>query len=289
VTPPPVGRFAPSPTGPLHQGSLVAALASYLAAKSQGGQWLVRIEDLDPVREIAGMADRQLAALEAFGLVSDLPVVLQSRRSAHYEAALEQLLRQGKAFDCRCSRSLLAAEDGIHRHCVNTDGRGPASIRLRAADAWIEFNDGVFGRQRQNLARQVGDFVLKRADGLYAYQLAVVVDDALQGISQIVRGADLLDSTPRQIFLQRQLGYPTPEYLHVPLVRDENGLKLGKSQWATALDPGSRFRAFHAAWRHLGQDVGVLRPDLALPDNLQIALRHFSPASIPAPADHGPP
>ena len=289
MTPPPVGRFAPSPTGPLHQGSLVAALASYLAVKSQGGQWLVRIEDLDPVREIAGMANQQLAALEAFGLVSDLPVLLQSRRSALSDAALELLLQQGKAFHCRCSRSLLAAEDGIHRHCVNTDSQGPASIRLRAADVWIEFNDGLFGRQRQNLARQVGDFVLKRADGLYAYQLAVVVDDALQGITQIVRGADLLDSTPRQIFLQSQLGLPTPAYLHVPLVLDENGLKLGKSQWAAAMDAGPRFRAFCAAWQHLGQDIGVLRPDLTLPDNLQIALRQFSPALIPAPGDRGPP
>ncbi len=288
MTSPPLGRFAPSPTGPLHLGSLVAALASYLAVKSQGGQWLIRIEDLDPPREIDGMAERQLAALESFGLVSDLPVLLQSRRSALYDAALDDLLRQGKAFHCHCSRSQLAAGDGIHRKCLNTGGTGQASIRLRVPDTWIEFNDGLFGRQGQNLARQVGDFVLKRADGFYAYQLAVVVDDALQGITQVVRGADLLDSTPRQIFLQRQLGYPTPEYLHVPLVLDENGSKLSKSQWADALDAERGFQALHAAWRHLGQDLGVLRPNLPLPDNLQIALRHFSPAALPAPAGHGP-
>ena len=289
MTAPPLGRFAPSPTGPLHQGSLVAALASYLAAKSHGGQWLIRIEDLDPPREIAGMAERQLAELESFGLVSDLPVVFQSQRSTLYESALEQLLQQGKAFHCHCSRSQLAAADGIHRHCLTAGGTGQTSIRLRVPDAWVEFNDGLIGRQRQNLARQVGDFVLKRADGLYAYQLAVVVDDALQGITQVVRGADLLDSTPRQIFLQRQLGYPTPDYLHVPLVLDENGAKLSKSQWATALNAERRFQALQTALRHLGQDDGVLRPDLPPLENLQIALRHFNPRALPAPAGHGPP
>ena len=285
----PIGRFAPSPTGPLHQGSLVAALASYLAVKSEGGQWLVRIEDLDPPREIAGMAAQQLASLATFGLLSDAPVAYQSQRSVHYEQALDRLLGLGKAFYCHCSRSQLAAGDGIHRHCVNTHDTGPASIRLRVTDLPIEFNDGIYGPQRQNLAREVGDFVLKRADGHYAYQLAVVVDDALQGISQIVRGADLLDSTPRQIFLQRELGYTTPAYLHIPLVLDESGAKLSKSQWATALADRDRFLALHAALRHLGQDADLLQSGLSVPDNLNIALRHFNPDSLRALGARGQP
>ena len=270
-----MGRFAPSPTGPLHQGSLVAALASFMAAKSRDGTWLVRVEDIDPPREIAGMAALQLESLAGFGLLSERPVLYQSQRAAYYEAALERLLDEGKAFHCHCSRSQLAADGGIHRQCAGARRAGPASIRLRVPDTCIAFTDGVFGRQSQNLARDVGDVVLKRADGLYAYQLAVVVDDAAQGIDQVVRGADLLDSTPRQIFLQRQLGYPTPEYAHIPLVRDANGAKLGKSQWAAALDDKARFRALHAAWQHLGQDVQVLQTQLPLPENLQIALKHF--------------
>lgn len=282
-----MGRFAPSPTGPLHLGSLVAALASYMAAKSQGGQWLVRIEDLDPPREIAGMAAQQLAALETFGLISDLPVLFQSQRSAIYDAVLDDLLRQDKAFHCHCSRSRLAAVNGIHRNCVDTRDEGPASIRLRVPDLWIEFNDGVYGLQRQNLAQQVGDFVLKRADGYYAYQLAVVVDDALQGVTQVTRGADLLDSTPRQIFLQRQLGYATPDYIHIPLVLDESGSKLSKSRWAAALDAEHRFLAFCMAWEHLSQDIRVLQPKLSMPDNLRIALQHFSRQALRAPSAPG--
>lgn len=270
-----MGRFAPSPTGPLHLGSLVAALASYLAAKSRGGEWLIRVEDIDPPREISGMAALQLETLSGFGLQSERPVLYQSQRSAYYEAALQRLLADGKAFHCHCTRSQLAAGGGIHRQCAGGHRAGPASIRLRVPDTCIAFTDGVYGRQSQNLAREVGDVVLKRADGLYAYQLAVVVDDAEQGIDQVVRGADLLDSTPRQIFLQRQLGYPTPEYAHVPLVRDANGAKLGKSQWAAALDDKARFQALDAAWRHLGQDACVLQAQLPLPENLQIALRHF--------------
>lgn len=270
-----MGRFAPSPTGPLHLGSLVAALASYLAVKCRGGEWLVRVEDIDPPREIAGMAARQLDCLAGFGLLSERPVLYQSQRSARYESALERLLAEGKAFHCHCSRSQLAATGGIHRHCLGDRHGGPASIRLRMPDTCIEFTDRVFGRQSQNLARDVGDVVLKRADGLYAYQLAVVVDDAEQGMTQVVRGADLLDSTPRQIFLQQQLGYPTPEYAHVPLVRDADGAKLGKSQWAPALDDDARFQALCAAWQHLGQDVHVLQAKLPMPENLQIALRHF--------------
>jgi glutamyl-Q tRNA(Asp) synthetase len=269
------GRFAPSPTGPLHAGSLVAALASYLVAKSRQGQWLIRIEDLDPPREIPGMADRQLDDLAGFGLLSDLPVIRQSQRAEVYETALKQLLDQDKAFYCTCSRRQLQDQQGIHRRCVAPRQGRQGAIRLRVPDERIEFTDGLYGLQSQLLGVETGDVVLKRADGLYAYQLAVVVDDAAQGITQVVRGADLLDSTPRQIFLQRQLGLPTPEYLHVPLVLDAQGQKLGKSQWAAALDQDRRFEAFRAAYRHLGQDGDVLSGRSDMAHNLSAALQHF--------------
>jgi glutamyl-Q tRNA(Asp) synthetase len=261
---------------------LVAALASYLAAKCQGGQWLIRIEDLDPPREIPGMAEHQLATLERFGLFSDVPVIYQSQRSGLYESALEYLLSSGKAFHCHCSRSQLAAVQGVHRHCMSTEGKGPASIRLRVTDQWIEFTDGVYGRQRQNPAQDVGDFVLKRADGLYAYQLAVVVDDALQGVTQVTRGADLLASTARQIYLQQQLGYPTPEYIHVPMVLAADGSKLSKSRWAPSLSAEDCFRELSAAWQHLGQKDGILQPNLSMPQNLERAVQNFDIRAIPA-------
>ena len=272
----PIGRFAPSPTGPLHTGSLAAALASYLVAKNMHGQWLIRIEDLDPPREVSGMADHQLAQLESFGLLSDQPVIRQSERSAAYEAALQSLLAQDKAFYCRCSRTQLKAQGGIHRHCVTAAKGRQGAIRLRVPDIRITFSDGLFGPQTQALGKVTGDVVLKRADGLYAYQLAVVVDDAAQGITQIVRGADLLDSTPRQIFLQRQLGLPTPEYLHIPLVLDTQGHKLGKSQWAESLDSHRRFEALCSAYAHLGQDLGVLSTDFTMSENLNRAVKHFT-------------
>lgn len=282
------GRFAPSPTGPLHAGSLVAALASYLVAKNAGGQWLIRIEDLDPPREIPGMAERQLDDLAGFGLYSDLPVLWQSKRSDIYENALKQLLEQGKAFYCSCSRSQLQAQNGIHRHCVAQRQSGQqGAIRLRVPDACIDFIDGIYGLQRQNLAAEAGDVVLKRSDGLYAYQLAVVVDDALQGVTQIVRGADLLDSTPRQIFLQRQLGLPTPEYMHIPLVLDAQGHKLGKSQWAAALDQNDRFNALCAAYLHLGQDTQALNRQLSMTRNLSAALEHFNLDRLKRTRDRG--
>jgi len=238
VTPtsPPRGRFAPSPTGPLHLGSLVAALGSYLMTKSRGGQWLIRVEDIDPPREIAGMAERQLDELARFGLQSDEPVLYQSRRSTHYDAALARLLADGKAFYCSCSRTQLAAAGGIHRTCVAPVDRRHAAIRLRVPDAEIGFDDLLYGRQTQRLGESVGDVVLKRADGLYAYQLAVVVDDAAQGISDVVRGEDLADNTARQILLQRALHLPTPRYLHTPLVLGPHGEKLSKQNGAQALD-----------------------------------------------------
>lgn len=270
------GRFAPSPTGPLHLGSLVAALASYLMAKNQQGQWIIRIEDLDPPREIAGMAEQQLRSLANFGLHSDLPVVWQSSRAELYQDALQTLFATDNVFHCSCTRTQLLAQNGIHRACVGALNETHTAIRLRCTEQCIGFIDGMYGKQQQNISTEVGDMVLKRADGLYAYQLAVVVDDAEQGINQIVRGEDLLSSTARQIFLQQQLSLPTPAYTHIPLVRDEHGQKLSKSQWAASLDNEDRFTALCTALQHLGQDTRQLSRQFSAARNLECVLQQFS-------------
>lgn len=276
----PRGRFAPSPTGPLHLGSLVAALGSWLMARRAGGEWLVRVEDVDAPREVSGAAARQLATLRAFGFEPDGPVLFQSRRGAAYAQALAPLLASGAAFECRCSRSDLQAFGGIHRRCVPAPPERPPAIRLRVPDTVLGFDDAIQGRFEQALARDVGDFVLRRADGLWAYQFAVVVDDAAQAIDEVVRGADLLDSTPRQILLQRCLGLPTPRYAHLPLVVGEDGAKLSKSLHALPLDDADPAPALRAAWRILGQDAAPW-PDATPARALQQALRTFDPARIP--------
>lgn len=276
----PRGRFAPSPTGPLHFGSLVAALGSWLMARRAGGDWLVRIEDLDPPREVPGAAEHQLQALQGFGMAPDGPVLRQSMRGEAYARALRRLLASGDAFECRCSRSDLEAVGGIHRYCVNHDEKRPAAIRLRLPDGVLGFDDAVQGHFAQDLGREVGDVVLRRADGYWAYQLAVVVDDADQGITQVVRGADLLDSTPRQIHLQRRLGLPTPAYLHLPLVLDAAGQKLGKSLRSLPVDADDPWPALMAAWEFLGQERGALAPRGQPAEALAHALEHFDPARI---------
>ena len=276
------GRFAPSPTGPLHLGSLVAALGSWLLARSAGGEWWVRMEDLDPPREVAGAADQQLSTLAAFGLHADAPILWQSQRFAAYQSALEQLLADGSAFACHCSRSDLAVSGGIHRACVATTRREDPAIRLRVPDgSVITFHDGLQGDVTQDVAREVGDFVLKRADGPWAYQLAVVVDDATQGMTDIVRGADLLDSTPRQILLQRALGLPTPRYLHLPVVVDARGHKLSKSSDAPAVDAGDPLPSLRAAWQVLGQDAGALCRCTDATSALRLAEAAFVPERLP--------
>ena len=277
------GRFAPSPTGDLHFGSLLAAFGSWLLARRAGGTWLVRMEDLDPPREVPGAAQRQLATLAAFGLLGDEPVVYQSTRGECYQAAVERLLAQGLAFECHCSRTALAASGGIHRACVTRNQRVDPAVRLRVRDgSVVAFDDLVHGRQSQDVAREVGDFVLRRADGYWAYQLAVVVDDAEQGITDVVRGADLLDSTPRQILLQRALGLPSPRYAHLPLVLGRDGRKLSKSDAAQPVDPLDPLPALHAAWRWLGQAPDALIGAGDVPTLLTQAQAAFVAQAIPA-------
>jgi len=233
-----VGRFAPSPTGPLHFGSLVAAVGSWLFARAGGGRWLVRIEDLDIPRMVRGAEEEILEALRRYGLQWDGEVVRQSHRTLLYDAALAKLRDRGLAYDCACSRSdirraasaPLGEEQIYPGTCRNglPGGKMPRAIRFRAPQEVIGFDDIIEGHIEENVARQTGDFVIKRADGPYAYQLAVVVDDAEQGVTQVVRGGDLLSSTARQIALQRALGLPTPTYAHLPLIVGPDGSKLGK-------------------------------------------------------------
>lgn len=276
------GRFAPSPTGPLHFGSLLTAFGSWLLARHAGGEWWVRIEDIDTPREVPGAARNQLATLAAFGLQADAEPVWQSRRGALYQAAVERLLDAGLAFECHCSRSELAAEGGIHHRCVARQRRPHPAIRLRVPPgSGAAFDDGLQGPQRQDVYAAVGDFVLRRADGLWAYQLAVVVDDADQDISHVVRGADLLDSTPRQILLQRALALPTPRYLHLPLVLDAHGHKLSKSDSALPVRAGDPLPALRAAWRALGQADAALDESRDVPTLLAEARGRFDPSRLP--------
>ena len=254
------GRFAPSPTGPLHFGSLIAALASYCDARAHRGEWLLRIEDVDLPRRRAGADSALLATLAAYGFAWDGEVVRQRARGAHYDAALERLRARGFVFACTCTRKELeAAPIGPTGERVypgtcrrGATDRAARALRVAVDDAPIGYTDRLQGAQSQRLARDVGDFVIRRADGLVAYQLAVVVDDALQGITHVVRGADLLASTPRQIWLQRALGYATPTYLHHPIAIDLHGRKLSKETGAARL-PDDPVPALWLAWRFLGQ------------------------------------
>jgi glutamyl-Q tRNA(Asp) synthetase len=286
-----IGRFAPSPTGPLHAGSLVAALASWLDAKAHGGQWLVRIEDVDTPRCIPGADQEILRQLAACGMVPDAAPVYQSERAALYQAALDALIERGLAYPCACSRKDIEAawqargvlhkprhselvypgtcRNGLHGKAarawrfltdINQQNSPPAQQNIAQAatttiastDSQTVWHDRLLGPQRQDVQAEVGDFVLRRADGLWAYQLAVVVDDAAQGITHVVRGEDLADNTARQILLQRALGYPTPQYLHTPLVLAADGQKLSKQNGAPPLDLSQPLVALNAAAAFLG-------------------------------------
>jgi glutamyl-Q tRNA(Asp) synthetase len=281
TAPPYRGRFAPSPTGALHFGSLVAAVGSWLVARHAGGEWLVRIEDIDPPREVPGSAAAILATLEAFGLAPDRPPVYQSQRQELYAAAFGRLRESGRLFPCWCSRADLAPYGGIHRdgHCVAApDTARPPAWRLRSPDITLHWQDDLQGPQAENLREVAGDFVIRRVEGLWSYQLACVVDDAGQGISHVVRGADLLDSTARQIHLQRLLGLPTPGYLHLPLVLDAHGKKLSKSTAALPVDRDDPLPALRLALDRLGVSS---RSAAATPEGLlRDALHGFDPASL---------
>jgi glutamyl-Q tRNA(Asp) synthetase len=290
-SPPVRGRFAPSPTGPLHFGSLVAALGSYADARNCGGEWLLRMEDLDPPREIPGAADDILRALEAFGFEWDGAATYQSERVELYQDALARLAAAGTTYACACSRreiadSSVTGTDGSQVYpgtCSRglAPGRTPRATRVRVDAQVVEVDDAVQGCVRQTLERDVGDFVLRRADGCFAYQLAVVVDDAAQGITAVVRGADLLDSTPRQIFLQRLLGFPTPAYLHLPIATNAGGEKLSKQTLATALDRAQAGATLTRALRFLGQHTPEDLARESAREVLSFAIAHWNRDRIP--------
>lgn len=278
------GRFAPSPTGPLHIGSLTSALASYLDAKANRGQWLVRMEDLDPPREVPGAAQSILDSLQAHGLLWDEEVLWQSQRHVAYQQAIDLLLQSGKAFYCHCSRSDLQASNGIHnRPCRREPPTNyqDCAIRISIEPRHIAFSDHIQSRFSQYLPRDVGDFVLRRKDRLFAYQLAVVIDDAYQGITHCVRGSDLLDSTPRQIYLQQALGLPSLQYSHIPVITNQQQQKLSKQSHAKALDSRLSCDNLMLALQFLQQPLPPPALRRHQHDLLQWSIKYWSPARIP--------
>ncbi len=279
------GRFAPSPTGSLHFGSLVAAVGSYLDAKHNNGIWLVRIEDLDTPRTVRGATDDILRTLEAYGLHWDETIIYQSQRTAAYQAAFEHLRIDNILYPCACSRKEIA-DSALHHGdelvypgtCRNglPQGKTTRAWRVRVNDARINFTDGLQGNIVQNLASGIGDFVVKRADGLFAYQLAVVVDDAAQGITHVVRGADLLHSTTRQIYLQRLMGFATPAYSHLPIAVNAQGEKLSKQTLATPVDTNNPVAALLRALAFLRQEMPADPGDYDLDSVLSWAIAHWN-------------
>lgn len=297
-----IGRFAPSPTGPLHFGSLTTALGSCLQARAQGGLWRVRMEDLDPPREVPGAADAILRTLEAYGLHWDGEVLYQSTRTQAYEQALHGLLERGHAYGCRCSRrdlrervkpgSLSAVYPGTCRP-LGHDIREGTAIRVIAPQRTGGFQDGLLGPRRQDLAGELGDFIVRRRDGLFAYQLAVVVDDAYQGITEVVRGSDLLASTPGQIHLQWLLGLDTPRYRHLPVAVHPNGDKLSKQTGAAPLPDHHPVPQLVRALRFLNQAPPPALLEASLDELWDWAVAHWRAQAVPRradialPADHG--
>ncbi len=285
-----VGRFAPSPSGPLHFGSMVAALGSSLSARAAGGRWLLRIEDVDTPRIVPGAAEGILRTLEQFGFEWDGPVVWQSRRTDAYRAAFEALRAAGRVFPCACTRKEIAdsalARDGTRRYpgtCRDglAPGREARAWRLRVEPGEVSFDDAVQGPIREDVAADVGDFVLLRADGLFAYQLAVVVDDAEAGVTEVVRGADLLDSTGRQILLQRLLGHPQPRYAHLPVASNAAGEKLSKQTLARAVEGADPARVLVDALDFLGQEPPAGLAEAGLAAVWAWARQHWSMARVP--------
>jgi glutamyl-Q tRNA(Asp) synthetase len=281
--PPYRGRFAPSPTGPLHLGSLIAALASFLDARHHHGTWLVRMEDLDPPREEPGAAAQILHSLQCHGLHWDEDVLWQSTRADAYSEALLRLSAADHLFKCNCSRQMLGPHGSCRGHCRQHPEAvtSPSATRVAVPrECRIRFTDQLQGEQDVALGEELADFVVKRKDGLDAYQLAVVVDDASQQVNHVVRGSDLLDSTARQIFVQQLLAHPTPKYCHLPVITNERGQKLSKQNHAPALVDEQAAGNLRAALRFLRQSEppGELE---AVPDILAFACRHWAPQTIP--------
>lgn len=285
------GRFAPSPTGPLHFGSLVSALASFLEARAHEGRWLLRIDDLDQTRKIDGMDSRIMRSLDSFGFEWDGPVAYQSQNLEHYQEAMHRLQRAGQTYACQCTRSQLRdrASVGIEGPIYPDTCRGQdlpdakhRAIRIKTNDRPVRFCDRLFGEQTQCIHREIGDFVIRRADGYFAYQLAVTVDDELAQITDVVRGADLLTSTARQIHLQQLLGINPPTYLHVPLATDDQGRKLSKGDQAHPVDDATPVAALLDAWQFLNQATSPGASELSLADFWRWAMDHWNPESMPA-------
>lgn len=277
-----IGRFAPTPSGYLHFGSLVAALASYLDARAVGGRWLVRMEDLDPPREVPGAPAAILRTLDQYGLHWDGEVVYQSQRHEAYRATVERLFNQGLAYACTCSRKQLEGYAGVYPGLCRNAGHPAqdAAIRLRVPELVYGFEDRVQGHFQQHLGREAGDFVIQRRDGLYAYQLAVVLDDAWQGVTDIVRGADLLDSTPRHLYLQELLGLRQPRYLHVPLITQPDGHKLGKRYRSEPLDASEAGPLLLRALRALDQQPPAELTGTPVREVLDWAIEHWDAQAI---------
>jgi len=279
----PLGRFAPSPTGPLHLGSLLAAVGSYLDARAAGARWLVRIEDLDIPRVVPGCADEMLRTLETFGFEWDGEVLYQSTRRAAYRDALAELTTAGRTFRCSCSRKDLAADDdagGYPGTCRNGPTRtGPTAVRFRVSDAPVRFDDMIQGPQTFDLSA-CGDVVVERRDGLASYQLAVVVDDAFQHVTRVVRGADLLSSTPWQIDLQRALSLPQPSYGHLPLLLEPDGAKLSKSRRSLPLDMSAVPQTLFSTLTHLSQTPPPELAHSSIKEVWKWAIRHWDPRAL---------
>lgn len=286
-----IGRFAPSPTGPLHFGSLVAATASYLDAKHNDGKWLVRIEDLDPPREPSGSSDLILSQLTALGFTWDNEILYQSARLGAYQEALADLNNRGLCFACNCTRGRIISVGSVYDgHCrgQSTDladdansGDNEYAIRVITPDLEISFEDQIQSLVRQNIGKECGDFVIKRKDKLFAYQLAVVVDDAYQNITHVVRGHDLLDSTPRQIYLQQQLNLPQPVYSHFPIAADPIGDKLSKQQFAPSIDTNSAVEYLLLAMKFLGLPISTVDKSATPQELLAWGTEHWDIQNVP--------